>query len=260
MRFHVLMAMAISIFVGVFAGPCYAQATRTWVSGTGDDANPCSRTAPCKTFAGAISKTAGGGEINCLDPAGFGALTINNSISILCDSVSNGGVLVSGTNGITVNLSAPTQRVVLSGLDFEGVSLTTSSAGLSAVNVIGQGQVIVRNCSIRDFSVAGVNMQGAASTSPPRVVVQNCLITNSGVGVNVAGSGGAATGAQVIGTLIEGNTTGISVAQGGTLLLSSSVVTGQPTAIAVSGGGQVISYGDNVINKAGTPTSTAPLQ
>jgi len=37
-------------------------------SGVGDDANPCSRTAPCKTFAGAISKTAAAGEINCLDP------------------------------------------------------------------------------------------------------------------------------------------------------------------------------------------------
>ena len=62
-----------------------AQATRTWVSGVGDDVNPCSRTAPCKTFAGAISKTATGGEINCLDPGGFGAVTITKSIQILCE-------------------------------------------------------------------------------------------------------------------------------------------------------------------------------
>jgi len=59
-----------------------AQATRTWVSGVGDDANPCSRTAPCKTFAGAISKTAAGGEISVLDPGGFGAVTITKSITI----------------------------------------------------------------------------------------------------------------------------------------------------------------------------------
>src|SRR5208282_6321442 len=84
----------------------HAQATRTWVSGVGDDANPCSRTAPCKTFAGAISKTATGGEINCLDPGGFGALTITKSIALLCGQSGESGVLVSGTNGITVNTPA----------------------------------------------------------------------------------------------------------------------------------------------------------
>src|SRR3981189_3235913 len=81
--------------------PAQAQATRTWVSGVGDDVNPCSRTAPCKTFAGAISKTATGGEINCIDPGGFGAVTITKSISIICTGV-QAGVLVSGTNGIIV--------------------------------------------------------------------------------------------------------------------------------------------------------------
>src|SRR6187200_2433123 len=82
-----------------------AQATRTWVSGVGDDANPCSRTAPCKTFAGAISKTATNGEINCLDPGGFGAVTITKSITIDC-SVPNGSVLNAGTNGIIINFDA----------------------------------------------------------------------------------------------------------------------------------------------------------
>src|SRR5437870_8578160 len=85
-----------------------AQATRTWVSGVGDDANPCSRTAPCKTFAGAISKTAVNGEINCLDPGGFGALTITKSVSIVCD-FTEGGVLASLTNGFIIN--APTGSI-----------------------------------------------------------------------------------------------------------------------------------------------------
>src|SRR5574338_693370 len=75
-----------------------AQATRTWVSGVGDDANPCSRTAPCKTFAGAISKTAASGEINCLDPAGYGAVTITKAITIDCVHT-EGGVLAALTNG-----------------------------------------------------------------------------------------------------------------------------------------------------------------
>src|SRR5476651_1582165 len=77
--------------------PAQAQATRTWVSGVGDDANPCSRTAPCKTYAGAISKTATNGEINCIDPGGFGSLTITKAITISCE-IGTAGVLVAGTN------------------------------------------------------------------------------------------------------------------------------------------------------------------
>src|SRR5689334_25426295 len=101
------------------ASPAAAQATRTWVSGVGDDANPCSRTAPCKTFAGAISKTAAAGEINCLDPGGFGAVTITKSITIDC-SHTLAGVLVSGTNAIIVSAGAG-DRIILRGLDINGV-------------------------------------------------------------------------------------------------------------------------------------------
>src|ERR1700724_2488556 len=87
------------------ASPASAQATRTWVSGVGDDANPCSRTAPCKTFAGAISKTAAAGEINVLDPGGYGAVTITKSITISSIGF-EAGVLVAGGNGILVNALA----------------------------------------------------------------------------------------------------------------------------------------------------------
>src|SRR2546426_161581 len=113
-------ALAVLIFTMAFASLAHAQATRTWVSGVGDDANPCSRTAPCKTFAGAISKTAAAGEINVLDPGGFGAVTITKSITIRSDHI-EAGVLVSGTNGIIVNVPAATDRVLLEGLDIEGL-------------------------------------------------------------------------------------------------------------------------------------------
>src|ERR1044072_1969684 len=93
---NVMAVFAVCLLCSTLAN---AQATRTWVSGVGDDANPCSRTAPCKTFAGAISKTAAGGEINCLDPAGFGAVTITKSITIDCTGTL-GGVLASSTNGV----------------------------------------------------------------------------------------------------------------------------------------------------------------
>src|SRR6476661_10009748 len=114
----------LAIFLGFLtpmlaSAPAQAQATRTWVSGVGDDANPCSRTAPCKTYAGAISKTATGGEINCLDPGGFGALTITKSISVVCD-YTEGGVLAALVNGFIIN--APAGSIItLKGQDIECV-------------------------------------------------------------------------------------------------------------------------------------------
>src|ERR1700681_4435999 len=98
--FLTIFGAALTVLLS--AAPASAQATRTWVSGVGDDVNPCSRTAPCKTFAGAISKTAADGQIDCLDPGGFGAVTINKSMIIDCHEVF-GSVLVSGTNGIVIN-------------------------------------------------------------------------------------------------------------------------------------------------------------
>src|SRR4051795_1752355 len=97
LRRILLSLAAVAAVVSLGAGAAQAQATRTWVSGVGDDANPCSRTAPCKTFPGAISKTAAGGEINCLDPGGFGAVTITKSITIRCQ-YTEGGIVASGGN------------------------------------------------------------------------------------------------------------------------------------------------------------------
>src|SRR5215831_17573081 len=115
MRKTLLSIATLCVGIMLATASANAQATRTWVSGVGDDANPCSRTAPCKTFAGAISKTAPNGEIDVLDPGGFGALTITKSIII--DGGGNlAGVLVSGTNGIVVSAGA-TDRVVLRNLD-----------------------------------------------------------------------------------------------------------------------------------------------
>ena len=129
-----------------------AQATRTWVSGVGDDANPCSRTAPCKTFAGAISKTAAGGEINVIDPGGYGGVTITKSITI------NGGgsfasVLVSGTNGIIVNVGS-TDVVTIRNVSINGVG-----AGLSGIKMIGAGSLFVENVDIHQFTDKGIDFQ-----------------------------------------------------------------------------------------------------
>src|SRR3954447_10810988 len=144
--------LLLSVAVLMVASIANAQATRTWVSGVGDDANPCSRTAPCKTFAGAISKTATGGEINVLDPGGFGGVTITKSITITSEGF-EAGVLVSGTNAIIVNAGS-TSVVVLRGLDIEGLG-----TGLDGIRVIGGLAALhVEKCTINAFR--GVNGSG----------------------------------------------------------------------------------------------------
>src|ERR1700737_4623994 len=102
----IMLPFSISLtllVICLWSSAAHAQATRTWVSGVGDDANPCSRTAPCKTFAGAISKTAANGEINALDPGGFGAVTITKAITIDGGGGQVAGILAALTPGIFVN-------------------------------------------------------------------------------------------------------------------------------------------------------------
>jgi hypothetical protein len=185
MKSSVLLALVSAMCLALLSMPANAQATRTWISGVGDDANPCSRTAPCKTFAGAISKTSAAGEINCLDPGGFGAVTITKSISLVCDPVSNGGVLVAGTNGVTVNDSgAASIIVVLQGLDFEGVN-----SGTNGVSVLSAKSVQVINCRIRNFTTAGVSVTPSANGVSVDVI--DTIIDNSveGIFVKPTGSG-----------------------------------------------------------------------
>jgi hypothetical protein len=152
-----------------------AQATRTWVSGVGDDANPCSRTAPCKTFAGAISKTAANGEINTLDPGGFGAVTITKSISIVADG-ELGAVLAAGTNGIVIN-GAATDVVVLRGLTIQGIG-----TGLNGVNFLAGGALHIEKCTINGFATNGIRFapSGASALYVTDTVVRNNASASSG--------------------------------------------------------------------------------
>ena len=101
-----IKAVLVTSFILALATVAQAQATRTWVSGVGDDLNPCSRTAPCKTFAGAISKTAKDGEISVLDPGGYGAVTITKSIYINgTHGAGYGSIIASLVNGIVINIT-----------------------------------------------------------------------------------------------------------------------------------------------------------
>jgi len=165
-----IQGLVLVLTLGV-ASLANAQATRTWVSGVGDDVNPCSRTAPCKTFAGAISKTATNGMINVLDPGGFGAVTITKSITI-DGTPFMAGVLAAGTNGIIVNGSGAV--VTLRGLDIEGVSAATNG-----IRVILAGTVNVENCVIFGYA-RGMSLEG---TSGLNVNILNTTVRNNTQGI-----------------------------------------------------------------------------
>src|SRR5213592_2248777 len=146
------------LVVAGFATLAQAQATRTWVSGVGDDVNPCSRTAPCKTFAGAISKTASPGIINCLDPGGFGAVTITKSIQIDCTGTL-GSVLHSGVQGVIVN-ALTTDKVILRNIDISGAGTTL---GTNGVNVIQANSVQLFGVTIQTSSNTGVETTNSSN-------------------------------------------------------------------------------------------------
>lgn len=236
------------------AGAAHAQASRTWVSGVGDDANPCSRTAPCKTFAGAISKTAAGGEINCLDSGGFGVVTITKSISIVCEGVI-GGILGAGTNGIIVNVAA-TDRVLIHGLDIEGFA-NGSSPGIQGINIVGAGNITIRKTIIRNFGQHGIHLVGLNNA---RVVIDQCLIIgNKQGGLFVQGNGGVPNFAFINDSMLDNNgSSNVTIASQGSVNVSGSSLHGAAAAFSISGGGSVTSSGDNVVRGTGVPTSTVP--
>jgi hypothetical protein len=196
---RIVFLLAVFFALPHFVTPAAAQATRTWVSGVGDDANPCSRTAPCKTFAGAISKTATGGAISVLDPGGFGSVTITKSISLVADG-DLGSILSSGTNGIIINVGA-NDVVNLFGLEIHGAS-KSGSPGLSGVKVIGAGRVNIIDCFIHDFATAGVEVVPTAVTT--KVAVERTQIANVPVGVLVKPTGSTSAFATLTRSSIRG--------------------------------------------------------
>src|ERR1700720_2047438 len=161
------------------SAPAFAQATRTWVSGVGDDVNPCSRTAPCKTWAGAISKTANGGEIDALDPGGFGGLTITKSITIDGGGGPGASTLVAATNGMTI-AAQPTDVVTIRNVRFDGLlgnGSNSANAGTNGINYISGQRVELRNVDIFGFNTTAVNVALGASGT---VLIDNCTLTNDG--------------------------------------------------------------------------------
>ncbi len=294
-RIALLAVVAGLIFPILASAPAHAQATRTWVSGVGDDANPCSRTAPCKTFAGAISKTAASGEINCLDPGGFGALTITKAITISCQA-GTAGVLVSGTNGIIV-AAGNGDLVFLKGIDFQGLG-----SGLAGIRYQSGASLHVEDCTVNGFNF-GIqivptssfatftilrtslfhNIGGGIQIRPTGgfsggVIEQTTLTRNAGPGITVDGTGGASTLAVAIhASVINGNTIADGVFATGAVanvLVDKSAIVNNSNGLNATGGATirvgnssitgnaasiggsgVLSYGNNEINGNGADTA-----
>lgn len=236
-RLSLALAAMVTLFIFGWS-PATAQASRTWVSGVGDDANPCSRTAPCKTFAGAISKTATGGEINVLDPGGFGGVTITKSITISSEGF-EAGVLVSGTNGIIINATT-TSVVVLRGLDFEGLG-----TGLVGIKVLGGLAALhVEKCTINSFrgsNGSGIEIAPTAAATT-KVFIKDTIVRNNGQGTGggifVNPGVSATVNASLDNVRMENNVFGFKGQGNSTSSVHNSVAAGNAAAgfSAVNGG------------------------
>lgn len=188
-----LNILAIAIFTLTVASMAQAQATRTWVSGVGDDVNPCSRTAPCKTYAGAISKTARDGEISTLDPGGFGAVTITKSITINGGGTGQGygSILASFINGVVINITDPADTRKSVRLDW--LNINGASTGLDGIRWVAGNTLHVSNCTIDGFTGDGIDADfTAAHGTATTLVVENTRVRNcTGSGVRADAFGAA---------------------------------------------------------------------
>ena len=293
MRQMTMLAVFLGLAIPALSSPAAAQATRTWVSGVGDDVNPCSRTAPCKTFAGAISKTAPGGEINCLDQGAYGAVTITKSIALICEGVT-AGVLHSGTQGLLINAAA-TDTVVLKGLDINGG--TPSSPGLNSLRVLNVGNLVIEDCIIRNSTSNTPNGVGVKIETGGnfKFLIKNTSIVNHGNGATGAGililpngggsvsgvldnvdisrnvfglavdqaGGGAGVNVTVKNSTIANNSqAGIVVVTGATgagVMVKDSAISNNSVGLQTVGTGAIIRVGNSMITGNGTGISGANI-
>jgi hypothetical protein len=279
------LALLLAVIAAACLGAATAHATsaRTWVSNAGSDSNPCSVTQPCLTFAGALSNTSSGGEINCLTPGGFGGssgVTINISVTIDCEGVSNGGITVPlGDTGVTVGTAGIVVNLI--GLDINGQG--NVGFGSVGVAITASATVNVCNCKIYGFGNGGYGIALEPLASGGTVVVDNVFITNSSLGIYQTNASDVSN-MTVRNSTISNNETGISVnvsnghagatieqttlafnsvsglhvnGAGAVALIGGSTVVNNTGGVSTQNGGIVYSFGDNQIG--GNSTDGTPL-
>ena len=243
-RFFVNCLALIVLTLGI-SSIANAQATRTWVSGVGDDANPCSRTAPCKTFAGAISKTAAGGEISVLDPGGFGAITITKAITLNGDGTL-AGILNAGVNGIIVNAGA--NDVVY----IRNISINGAGTGLNGIRWLAGKALHVENCNIygqgNNTAGNGNGIVVALGATAGNLFVKDTNIKTCAVnGISVATSVGFVAGV-LDRVRLEGLPTGLVVGNNAFISIRDSVINlCTSIGVSISGTGGATGSFDNVM-------------
>jgi len=252
-----LAILGATLSAALYTAPAYAQATRTWISGVGDDANPCSRTAPCKTFAGAISKTAAGGEIDVLDPGGFGAVTITKAITFDGGGGQVGSVLAGSTNGINVNAGA-NDVVILRNLRINGI-LQTASPGVNGIVFNSGAMLSVEKCEIFGFNTAGISTNTSTNSS---LNVTDTNITNTPNGISVNASAGNLYGAINNVTILDTSSNGITTSGAGIVVLNvtNSVIAGNNnvgTAVNAGSAGTRLNVDSSSITASNTGFNAA---
>jgi hypothetical protein len=250
----------LAVCLMLLAGGAQAQATRTWVSGVGDDVNPCSRTAPCKTWAGAISKTAAGGEMNALDPGGFGTLTITKSIVVDGGSAFASTLNSGGINGIVINdsLSATPNaaKVVLRNLNINGAG---STPGLNGVRFLSGKELTLENVFITNQSSRGVDI--LRSTGAPLGIVNiiNTTIQNVGAGAIVTNASGTPGPVKVMITnsRMMNSASGVFGGIGAEISISNSAMSHHSAAGVDGSSNSVINVDNCTIMNSATGVQTA---
>jgi len=234
-----------------FSTSANAQATRTWVSGVGDDANPCSRTAPCKTFAGAISKTAAGGEIDCLDPGGFGAVTITKSMTIDCGTVT-GGILNSGVTGVIVN-AQPNDKVVLRNLVIQGT--IGNIPGLNGIRWLAGLELHLDRVVVQGQSILCVDVN---KTATGFLYVRDSYFTECPTGINLTSSNSSFVIASIKNSHFKGHSANGVVAAAASAIanVTESVISEcAGIGLSASAAGSFMSADRNVLSNNATGIS-----
>ena len=209
------IAMTIVAIVMLASSRSSAATNRTWVAPSGDDNNACSNANPCKTFTGALAKTNAGGEIVVKESGGFGAVTINKSITIDGAGKYAGIQTSSGANYGVVIQAGNTDVIVLRGLTIKGL-------GVGAIGIVADGGVLhVENCAISDFTAFGI--WGVASMT---LFVHDTVISECGLDAIIMDGGGSAV---IEHSRLVDSGNGISLSAGGLVTVRSTVASGNRT-------------------------------
>jgi hypothetical protein len=231
---------------------------RTWVSGLGSDANPCSRTAPCLTWAGAYSKTlTPGGEIDALDSSGYGSVTITGGITLNGGTGNTAGIVVGGVKGIVV-AAGPNDVVILRNLDLNGLYPNTNS-GIYGIEFLSGKALYIENSTIENFGSDAVHI---APTAGGFVTLKNDIMRNDGKNAVLAKAGTAALQVLVEGCTIQGNGNGAGIVSVGSttgVVIEDNVITSNTYGLLSLSAGGIVSFGGNLVDlntNNGAPTVT----